>query len=274
MTLDPEGIPMIPNHTNKHVIAVANLKGGVGKTTTVLNLAGFAGRMGKRVLIVDTDPQGSLTRVALPDEAPGASLTDAFARRAHSLDGVRCPSRVAGVDLVPSTLAFEAVIQSAIPWEGREYVLLDMLTPYFDEYDLILLDCRPGIDLSVTNSLTAARWLLVPIECSFMALDGYEHVRALQQRLIGRINPELTLLGLLPTRYRGGTAHAQAALAEIVEQVELLTPPLRFVPIRLAVAAADAPAHGMTLADFAPTAPITDDYRRAAEQILAFLEEL
>src|SRR6266508_2164152 len=93
---------------NSRVIAVANLKGGVGKTTTVLNLAGFAGRMGKRVLAVDTDPQGSLTRVALPNDAPSCSLTEAFAHRARSLDGVCCPSRFSGVDLVPATLALEA----------------------------------------------------------------------------------------------------------------------------------------------------------------------
>jgi chromosome partitioning protein len=148
---------------NQRVIAVANLKGGVGKTTTVLNLAGFAGQMGKRVLAIDTDPQASLTRVALPDDAPANALTEAFARRVRTLDGVRCPSRFAGVDLVPSTLALEAVIQTAIPWEGREYVLLDMITPHLAEYDLILIDCRPGIDLSVTNALTAARWLLVPV---------------------------------------------------------------------------------------------------------------
>lgn len=264
---------MISQPTTTRVVAVANLKGGVGKTTTVLNLAGFAGQMGKRVLAIDTDPQASLTRVALPDGTAEHSLTDAFARRARTLDGVRCPSRFAGVDLVPATLALEAVIQTAIPWEGREYVLLDMLTPHLHEYDLILIDCRPGIDLSVTNALTAARWLLVPIECSFMALDGYEHVRALQQRLRQRINPTIELLGLLPTRYRGGTAHAQTALADIEQQVQALQPPLRFTPIRLAVAAADAPAHGMTLADFAPTSAIAHEYRHTAEQILDFLEQ-
>ena len=264
----------MPNSpTNNCVIAVANLKGGVGKTTTVLNLAGFAGQLGKRVLAIDTDPQASLTRVALPDETPDGSLTEAFARRARSLDGVRCPSRFRNVDLVPATLALEAVIQQAIPWEGREYVLLDMITPHLGEYDLILIDCRPGIDLSVTNALTAARWLLVPVECSFLALDGYDHVRALQQRLNARINPALGLLGLLPTRYRAGTAHAHAALAEIDQQAADLDVPLRFAPIRLAVAAADAPAHGMTLADFAPASPIAQEYRRTAEQILLFLEE-
>ena len=89
---------------------------------------------------------------------------------------------------MPSTLGLEAVIQTAIPWEGREYVLLDLLMPHRAEYDLILIDCRPGIDLSVTNALPVARWLLVSIECSFMALDGYEHVHALQQRLNQRIN--------------------------------------------------------------------------------------
>src|SRR5204863_6808685 len=101
-----------------------------------------------------------------------------------------------------------------------------------------------------------------------MALDGYEHVRALQQRLKQRINPDLELLGLLPTRYRVGTAHAQAALAEIQDQVATLQAPLQFAPIRLAVAAADAPAHGMTLADFAPASSIAQEYRRAAELIL------
>jgi chromosome partitioning protein len=222
--------------------------------------------------MVDTDPQASLTRVALPENAPATSLTVAFACRARNLDGVRFPSRFAGVDLVPSTLGLEAVIQTAIPWEGREYVLLDMLMSHLVEYDLILIDCRPGIDLSATNALTVARWLLVPVECSFMALDGYEHVRALQQRLNQRINPELCVLGLLPTRYRGNTAHAQAALAEIQAQVTALHVPLHFAPIRLAVAAADAPAHGMTLADFAPASSIAQEYRRAAEQILAFLE--
>jgi chromosome partitioning protein len=258
--------------SNTRVVAVANLKGGVGKTTTVLNLAGFAGRMGKRVLAIDTDPQGSLSRVALPDDDASVSLSDAFACRARSLDGVRAPSRFPGVDLVPSTLALEAVLQAAIPWEGREYVLLDMLTPHLAEYDLVLIDCRPGVDLSVTNALTAARWLLVPVECSFLALDGYEHVRALQRRLNQRINPDLALLGLLPTRYRSGTAHGHAALEEIEQQVEAAQPPLRFAPVRMAVAAADAPAQGMTLAQFAPNSPIGHEYRTVTEQILSFLE--
>ncbi len=263
---------MTLQESGDRVIAVANLKGGVGKTTTVLNLAGFAGRMGKRVLAIDTDPQASLTRVALPDDTPATALAEAFARRARSLDGVRCPSRFPGVDLVPASLALEAVIQTAIPWEGREYVLLDMLLPHLREYDLILIDCRPGIDLSVTNALSTARWLLIPAECSFLALDGYEHVRALQQRLNSRINPELAMLGLLPTRYRAGTAHAQAALAEIEQQAEQLRAPLRFAPIRLAVAAADAPAQGMTLAEFAPSSPIGQEYRRVTEQVMSFLE--
>jgi cellulose biosynthesis protein BcsQ len=100
-----------------------------------------------------------------------------------------------------------------------------------------------------------------------------EHVRALQQRLNQRIKPALALLGLLPTRYRSGKAHAQEGLAEIQQQVEALHVPLRFAPIRLAVAAADAPAHGMALADFAPTAPIAQEYRRTAEQLLTFLED-
>lgn len=257
-----------------HVIAVANLKGGVGKTTTVLNLAGFAAAAGRRVLVVDTDPQGSLTQVLIPESGlAGRTLTDAFRERAQSLDGVRQPSAIAGVDLVPATLGLDAMLQGAAAWTGREYVLLEMLAPHLKaaEYDLVLIDCRPAIDLSVTNALTAARWMLVPAECSFMALDGYEYVQTLAQQIRQRINPRLNLLGILPTRYRGGTAHAQAALGEIERQVEAVRPPLRFGPVRLAVAAADAPAYKTSLAQFAPSSAVGQDYRAATESILAFL---
>jgi len=259
-------------NTGSRIIAVANLKGGVAKTTTCLSLAGAAGRAGKRVLLVDTDPQGSLTRVAAPDKPDWMSLERAFQQRARSLDGTRRPSRFPNVDLVHTSLAFDAVLQTAVAWEGREYVLADMLAPHTAQYDLILLDCRPAVDLSVVNALSASRWLLAPVEADFMALDGYAHVRSLAQRLRQRINPALQLLGLLPTKYRLSTAHSRQALAEIQHQAKTDEACLCFDPIRLSVAASDANARGLSLAQFAPSAPISREYQRAAEQILAFLE--
>lgn len=256
----------------KNIIAVANLKGGVAKTTTCLSLAGSAGRMGKRVLLVDADPQGSLSRVAAPDEPDWMPLEQAFQHRARSLDGARGPSRLANVDLARTTLAFDAVLQGALAWEGREYVLADMLARHVTEYDLILVDCRPAVDLSVINALSAARWLLAPSECDFMALDGYAHVRALMQRLRQRINPDLSVLGLLPTKFRATTAHSRQALAEIQQQAMTDEARLYFEPIRLSVAASDASARGLSLAQFAPSAPIAREYQRVTEQILGFLE--
>lgn len=259
----------------ERVIAVANLKGGVGKTTSVLNIAGFAAAVGRRVLVIDADPQGSLTQILLPDSGlAGRTLADAFRERAQSLDGVRQASAIAGVELVPASLGLDAVLQGASAWTGREYVLLEMLTPHLEaaEYDLILIDCRPAIDLSVTNALTAARWMLVPAECSFMALDGYEYVQTLARQIQQRINPHLALLGIVPTRYRAGTTHSQAALDEIHRQVEAVQPPVRFDPVRLAVAAADAPAYKASLAQFAPTSGVANDYRATTERILAHLE--
>lgn len=257
----------------ERVIAIANLKGGVGKTTTVLNLAGFAAAAGRRVLAVDTDPQGSLTQILLPESGlAGRTLTDAFRERAQSLEGVRQPSVLAGVDLVPASLGLDAVLQAAAAWTGREYVLLEMLTPHLAEYDLMLIDCRPAIDISVTNALTVARWMLVPAECSFMALDGYEYVQTLAHQLQKRINPQLTLLGILPTRYRAGTSHAQAALEEIERQADVVGPPVRFKPVRLAVAAADAPAYKVSLAQFAPSSAVGLDYQDATERTLTFLD--
>lgn len=253
-------------------IAVANMKGGTGKTTTVLNIAGVAASLGKRVLMIDTDPQASLTRVALTDTPP-VSLGDAFLQRARSLEGIRLPSRYPQIDLVPTSLTFGAALQTALGWHSREFVLLDMLAPHIEEYDLILIDCKPDIDLSVLNALTAADWLLCPVECSFLALDGFEHVHALQQQLNARINPNLRLLGLLPTRYRAGTTHGQWALEQIQQQAERVQAPLQFAPIRNAAAAADSPSYGQSLVEYAPRSEVAQDYRRVAEQILTFLEK-
>lgn len=262
---------MAEEQSNNRVVAVGNMKGGTAKTTTALNIAGLAAKSGRRVLLIDTDPQASLTRVAV-EETPPTTLSDAFLKRARSLDGVRIASRYPSVDLVPSGLALGAALQTALGWPGREFVLLDMLTPHLGEYDLVLIDCKPDIDLSVLNALTAARWLLCPAECSFLALDGFEHVYALMQQLNQRINPELALLGLLPTRYRAGTNSSQWALKQIQEQAEGVGAPLRFEPIRNAAAAADSPSYGQTLAEFAPRSEVAQDYQRVTNQVLAFLE--
>lgn len=259
--------------SNDRVVAVANLKGGVGKSTTVLNVAGFAAKAGRRVLMIDTDPQASLTQVTLPEATrPAATLADVLRNRATSLEGAIVPSMLPGVDLVPSSLALESVLNQSLSLEGREYLLAEALEPHAAAYDLVLIDCRPAIDLSVTNALTAARWMLVPVECSFMALDGYEHVMALSERLRKRINPDLTLLGILPTRYRAGTGHSQEALKAIEGYIAEAQPALHFQPIRLAVAAADAPAYGQSLAEFAPNSAVGREYEAAARQILAWFD--
>lgn len=260
--------------SNDRVVAVANLKGGVGKSTTVLNVAGFAAKAGRRVLMIDTDPQASLTQVTLREDArPTVTLADVLRSRAASLEGAIIPSVLPGVDLVPSSLSLESVLNQSLSLEGREYLLAEALDPHAAAYDLVLIDCRPAIDLSVTNALTAARWMLVPVECSFMALDGYEHVMALAERLRKRINPDLTLLGILPTRYRSGTGHSQEALKAIDGYVAQAQPALRFQPIRLAVAAADAPAYGQSLAQFAPTSAVGREYETVTGQILAWLDQ-
>ncbi len=255
------------------VVAVSNLKGGTGKTTTVLNVAGFAGASGKRVLAVDVDPQASLTRVILAgDEYPETTIAQAFAEERKSLDGVILPSTLENVDLVPANLSFGPVLDAMLSTVGREFILADMLEPHLKEYDLILLDCRPSLDLSVVNAMTASSYVLVPVETSYMALDGYDHVRQLYDQLRRRMNPTLAFLGLLPTKHRKNIAHSEAALKEIETRAEEDRLPLRFEPIRMSTAATEAPARSSSLATFAPRSPVGVDYNNATRLILEFFE--
>ena len=197
------------------VIAIANHKGGVGKTTTTINLGVVLARMQKRVLAVDLDPQAALTAgLGLDsyemDETIYTALTDDGFRTERVLYPVRD-----NLDLVPANIDLAAAEMELIGELRREFALKRILTPLLPKYDLVLIDCPPSLGMLTTNALCACGEVLIPMQCEYFAMRGMRLFLDIIGRIRVRLNPSIELLGIVPTMYSTGTLHAQEVLGEI-----------------------------------------------------------
>ncbi|GLV48145.1 chromosome partitioning protein Soj [Thermus sp. LT1-2-5] len=240
-------------------IALVNQKGGVGKTTTAINLAAYLARMGKRVLLVDLDPQGNATSGLGVRAGRGVY---------HLLQGARLEELVQAVDgfhLLPSTpeLVGATVELAEAPTALRE-VLEDR------GYEFILLDVPPSLSPITLNALAAAEGVVVPVQAEYYALEGVAGLLATLDEVRSRINPSLRLLGILITMYDGRTLLSQQVEAQLRahfgEKVFWTVVPRN---VRLA----EAPSFGRTIAQHAPTSPGAHAYRRLAEEVIARVQE-
>ncbi|MFD5147808.1 ParA family protein [Streptomyces sp. NPDC058401] len=224
--IGPTGRPLpyfpIPGPLTDHgpatIIAMCNQKGGVGKTTSTINLGAALAEYGRRVLLVDFDPQGALS-VGLGVNPMELDLTvyNLLMERGMSADEVLLKTAVPNMDLLPSNIDLSAAEVQLVSEVARESTLQRALKPLLPDYDYIVIDCQPSLGLLTVNALTAAHKVIVPLECEFFALRGVALLTETIEKVQERLNPELELDGILATMYDSRTVHSREVLARVVE---------------------------------------------------------
>lgn len=244
------------------IIALANQKGGVSKTTSAINLGAALAELDRRVLLIDLDPQASLTAAlgVNPAELP-ASIHDVLVRKTPLPEII---ITAAGLHVAPATIDLAAAEIHLLNEIGREQVLAEALADVAEMFDDILIDCPPSLGQLTINALTAADAVLIPIECSYLALRGVDQLTDTIAKIRRRSNPQLRLLGVLPTMYEGRTLHEREVLADLRRRF----PDHVYDPIPRSVRFRDSTLAGIPLLAYDSSHPGAAAYRALARKVL------
>lgn len=259
--------PPLSSHGPARVIAMCNQKGGVGKTTTTINLAASLAEYGRRVLIVDFDPQGAAS-VGLGVSAHELDRTvyNLLMERDASLAEIVKPTAVEGLDLLPANIDLSAAEVQLVGEVARESILARVLRPALEDYDVILVDCQPSLGLLTVNALTAAHGVLIPLECEFFALRGVALLVETIEKVRDRLNPRLEIDGIVATMYDSRTLHSR----EVITRVhEAFGDTLFQTVIGRTVKFPDSSVAAEPITTYAPTHAGADAYRRLARELVA-----
>lgn len=250
------------------VIALCNQKGGVGKTTTTINLGAALAEYGRRVLLVDYDPQGALgAGLGIHPQSLERTVYDAMFGQAPTRE-VIVRTAVSGVDLLPANIDLAGGEVLLINEVGREHALARALAPVLGDYDVVLIDCQPSLGLLTVNALTAAQGVIIPLECEYFALRGVALLRDTITKIRDRINPQLAILGILPTMY-DRTVHAREVLGRVVDAFgddvfhSVITRTVKFPETSVA---------GRPITQYAPESSAATAYRELAKEVLARID--
>jgi len=246
-------------------IACANQKGGVGKTTTVVNLASYLALAGERVLVVDLDPQGNATSAFGIDRSRDRSVYDAVIDRVELAD-LSVPTGVDGVTLIPSSIALAGAEVELTPLEQRERRLAHLMDPIRADYDYLLVDCPPSLGLLTINALTAADSVLIPIQCEYFALEGLGQLLATIRLVTDHLNPRLEVKGAVLTMHDGRTRLSADVGAEVRRH---LGERVYDTVIPRNVRLSEAPSHGLPIHRYAPGSRGAEAYRELADELRA-----
>jgi chromosome partitioning protein len=210
--------PMLSEHGPATVLAMCNQKGGVGKTTSTINLGAALAECGRRVLLVDFDPQGALSvGLGIQPHELDQTVYNVIMERSVNVEDVLRKTRVDGVDLLPSNIDLSAAEVQLVAEVGREHTLLRVLRPVMNDYDYVLVDCQPSLGLLTVNALTAADGVVIPLECEFFSLRGVALLIDTIEKVQERLNPKLDIVGILATMYDPRTLHSKEVMARVVE---------------------------------------------------------
>ncbi len=248
------------------IIAIANQKGGVGKTTTTVNLGAELATMGRRTLIIDLDPQAAATYSLGHDpESLTRTIYNAFVKKDATMRDITLPTSVENLYIAPANLDLAGAELDLIHNYTRERVLKDALATISQDYDYILIDCPPSLTLLTINAFVASTEVLIPLQTHLLSLRGV--TRLLETvREIGALNPSLRVTGILPTMYDGRSNLNKEILATISEVYSGRV--FRSV-IRYGVAAAEAPGQGVPVRLYARNSPVAKCYEALAREIIA-----
>jgi chromosome partitioning protein len=261
----PEPAPLLV-HGPARIAAVCNQKGGVGKTTTTINLGAAMAELGRRVLLVDFDPQGALSvGLGIQPHELDATVYNLLMERGLTAHDVIIRTRVAGMDLLPSNIDLSGAEVQLVHEVGREFVLGRALQPVISDYDVILIDCQPSLGLLTVNALACADGVLVPLECEYFALRGVALLMETIDKVRSRISPKLSIDGLLATMYDSRTLHTREVLAGVVEG---FGDRVFHTVISRTVRFPDATVAGEPITRFDPACGGAHAYRELAKEVL------
>lgn len=261
----PEPEPL-EKHGPATIISMCNQKGGVGKTTSTINMGACLAELGRKVLLVDLDPQGALSAgLGLTHDQIGDTIYDVMLDSDVSVHSAIVHTSVNGLDLVPANIDLSAAEIQMVNEVGREHTLARALRPVRKEYDFIIIDCQPSLGLLTVNALACSQGVIIPMECEFFSLRGLALLTDTVEKVADRINFDLEVMGILVTMFDRRTRHAREVMDRVVEYFgdkvfdTVITRTVRFPETSVA---------GEPITSWAPSSQAAKQYRDLAKEVI------
>ena len=252
------------------IIAVANQKGGVGKTTTAINLSSCLSALGKRVLAIDMDPQGNMTSgLGVDKDNVEKTVYDLIIGRA-TVEECLCKEVFENLDLLPTNIDLSAAEIELIGVENKEFIIRDEVAKIRGNYDFVIVDCPPSLSMLTINAMTTTDTVLVPIQCEYYALEGLSQLMHTIDLVKERLNPDLEMEGVVFTMYNARTNLSLQVVENVKDNLDQ-TIYKTIIPRNIRLA--EAPSHGLPINIYDPKSSGAESYMLLAEEVIHKGEE-